>query len=133
MVPKHPICPERIRKVPKQFSWLDQRLVQAHLIDHLSHPAAALYLFLVIVADAKGLSYYGDRTLSKRLTMDENTLFSTRRQLIHTGLIAYKHPLYQVLALGNNGQESVQRRSRRPSDLKSLGQIFKQIGEDAHD
>jgi len=133
MVQKHPICPERIRKVPKQFSWLDQRLVQAHLIDRLSHPAAALYLFLVIVADAKGMSYYGDRTLSKRLAMDENTLFSTRRQLIQTGLIAYKDPLYQVLALGDNGQESVQRYRRRSSDLKSLGQIFKQIGEGAHD
>lgn len=133
MVQKHPICPERIRKVPKQFSWLDQRLVRAHLIDRLSHPAAALYLFLVIVADAKGLSYYGDRTLSKRLAMDKDTLFSMRGQLIQTGLIAYKNPLYQVLALGDNGQESVQRRSRRSSDLKSLGQIFKQIGEDAHD
>ena len=133
MVQKHPICPERIRKVPKQFSWLDHRLVQAHLIDRLSHPAAALYLFLVTVADAKGMSYYGDRTLSKRLTMDENTLFSTRRQLIQTGLIAYKDPLYQVLALGNNGQESVQSHRRCASDLKSLGQIFKQIGEGAHD
>jgi hypothetical protein len=133
MVQKHPICPERIRKVPKQFSWLDQRLVRAHHIDRLSHPAAALYLFLVIVADAKGLSYYGDHTLSKRLAMDENTFFSTRRQLIQTGLIAYKDPLYQVLALGDNCQESVRRLSRRSSDLKSLGQIFKQIGEDAHD
>ena len=134
MVQKHPICPELIRKVPKQFSWLDQRLVRAHLIDRLSHPAAALYLFLVIVADAKGLSYYGDHTLSKRLAMDKNTLFSMRRQLIQTGLIAYKDPLYQVLALGDdNGQESVQRRSRRSSDLESLGQIFKQIGESAHD
>ena len=86
MVQKHPIYPERIRKVPKQFSWLDQRLVRAHLIDRLSHPAAALYLFLVIVADAKGLSYYGDRTLSKRLAMDKETLFSMRGQLVQTGL-----------------------------------------------
>ncbi len=131
MVQKHPICPERIRKVPKQFSWLDHRLVQERHIDLLSHPAAALYLFLVTVADEKGLSYYGDRTISKRLTMDANTLFSTRRQLIQTGLIAYKHPLYQVLALGGNRIRSVTQANRHPSDLKSLKQIFKQIGEDA--
>jgi hypothetical protein len=45
MVEKHLICPERIRKIPKTFSWLDHRLVSDHHIDRLSHPAATLYLF----------------------------------------------------------------------------------------
>ena len=31
--------------------------------------------------------------------MDENTLAQARQELIRIGLIAYKHPLYQVLAL----------------------------------
>jgi hypothetical protein len=57
MTVKSPICPERIRKVPGQFSWLDQRLVSEHYIDRCTHGAAALYLFLVTVADARGLSY----------------------------------------------------------------------------
>ena len=56
--------PDRIRKVPRQFSWIDHRLVRDHHIDRCSHGAAALYLFLVTVADAGGLSYYSDRTLS---------------------------------------------------------------------
>ena len=47
MVRKHLIYPQRIRKIPKHFSWLDHRLVSDHYIDHLSHPAANLYLFLV--------------------------------------------------------------------------------------
>ena len=49
---KHPIYPQRIRKVPRQFSWIDQRLVGDHHIDRCSHRSAALYLFLVTVADA---------------------------------------------------------------------------------
>lgn len=57
MVQKHPLCPDRIRKVPKQFSWIDQRLVRDRHIDRCSHRAAALYLFLVTVADAQGLSH----------------------------------------------------------------------------
>jgi len=37
MVQKHLICPQRIRKIPKQFSWLDHRLVRDHYIDRCSH------------------------------------------------------------------------------------------------
>ena len=60
---KHPIYPQRIRKVPRQFSWIDQRLVRERYIDRCSHRSAALYLFLVTVADAQGMSYYGDRPI----------------------------------------------------------------------
>ena len=58
---KQLLRPERLRQVPEQFSWIDQALVQRHLIDHCQARAAALYLFLVTVADAHGLSYYGRR------------------------------------------------------------------------
>ena len=126
MVNKHPICPERIRKVPKQFSWLDQRLVRERHIDRLSHRAAALYLFLVTVADARGLSYYSERSVTQRLTMDTCMLAHARQELIGTGLIAYQKPLYQVLALD---AAKVERSSS--SRLLSLGQIFKQIGKGA--
>ena len=53
MVTKQPICPDRIRRTPKRFSWLDHRLVSDHYIDRCTHAAAALYLFLVTVADAR--------------------------------------------------------------------------------
>jgi hypothetical protein len=76
MVQKHPLCPDRSRKIPKQFSWIDHRLVRDRHIDRCSHRAAALYLFLVTVADAQGLSYYSDRCLTQRLSMDENCLAS---------------------------------------------------------
>ena len=56
-------------RVPPQFSWVDQRLVRERVIDHLSHEACALYLFLVTVADAQGLSFYADRSLCQRLSM----------------------------------------------------------------
>jgi hypothetical protein len=53
---KHPICFSKLRQVPTQFSWVDQRLVRERYIDQLSSQACALYLFLVTVADAQGLS-----------------------------------------------------------------------------
>lgn len=98
-IAKHVLRPERLRLVPEQFSWVDQALVQWGLIDRCDARAAALYLFLVTVADAQGLSYYGAATLAKRLHLSESELVAARLQLIELDLIAYQAPLYQVLSL----------------------------------
>jgi len=92
-------------------------------IERLSHRAAALYLFLVTVADARGLSYYSDPGISRRLAMEVGTLDNARQELVRVGLLAYQSPLYQVLDLEQQTPTS------RPSGLYSLQQIFKQIGE----
>jgi len=91
--------PERLRQVPEQFSWVDQALVQRHFIDRCEARAAALYLFLITVADAQGLSYYGEPTLAKRLHLSPEELVTARQQLIDIELIVYQAPLYQVLAI----------------------------------
>ena len=96
---KRVLNPERLRKVPPQFSWIDHRLVQENYFTRCDHPAWALYLFLVSVADADGLSYYSDASLMRRLKMDALQLSGSRRQLLQSGLIAYEKPLYQVLNL----------------------------------
>lgn len=96
---KQVLRPERVRTVPEQFSWVDQALVQHHLIDRCSSRSAALYLFLVTVADCEGLSYYGAATLASRLHLSETELAATRSELIALELIAWQAPLYQVLAL----------------------------------
>ena len=57
---KRLLVPSRVRQVPRQFSWVDHRLVRDHHIEHCDPPALALYLFLITVADAQGLSYYAD-------------------------------------------------------------------------
>ena len=94
----HPAC-SRAKPTRSAKGWIDQALVQWGLIDRLDARAAALYLFLVTVADAQGLSYYGAATLAKRLHLSEQELGGTRLQLIELDLIAYPAPLYQVLSL----------------------------------
>jgi len=123
MIQKHPICPNRIRTIPQQFSWVDHRLVRDHHIERCGHAAAALYLFLVTVADAKGLSYYGDQTIARRLDMNAQTLASARSQLVQIDLIAFQKPLYQVLSL-----EPTHHTQREQNDqIQTLGQILNQI------
>ena len=92
---------DRLRRVPAHFSWVDHRLVRDRHIGLLSHEAAALYLFLITVADCQGLSYYADASLCERLAMDAPTLASARACLLKFRLLAYKKPLYQVLALSD--------------------------------
>jgi len=122
MVSKFPILEKRVRRVPRQFSWVDQRLVREQYINRLSHPAAALYLFLVTVSDAQGMSYYADTSIRKRLSMDPATLDKARDKLVRIGLIAWENPLYQVLSLDPVSPPP------RPAmaQAESLGEIFKQ-------
>ena len=96
---KRVLCPERVRKIPRQFSWVDHRLVRDRHIARCDAQALALYLFLVTVADALGLSYYSDVALGRSLSLAPGRLSQARSDLIGTGLIAYQRPLYQVLAL----------------------------------
>jgi hypothetical protein len=96
---KQLLRPERLRQVPQQFSWVDQALVQQHFIDRCEARSAALYLFLITVSDAQGLSYYGAATLARRLHLSDAQFAAAREQLIELDLIAYRSPLYQVLAL----------------------------------
>jgi hypothetical protein len=128
MVSKVPIVAQRIRKVPRHFSWIDHRLVRDRHIENCTHPAAALYLFLVTVGDAQGLSYYGDTSITKRLSMDQSTLNEARANLIRAGLIAWEKPLYQVLALEVAKLEKSAPRSNRGNPL-SLGDILKMAKE----
>ena len=106
MVIKRVICTDRVRQVPAQFSWVDHRLVRERYIERCDVVAAALYLFLVTVADGQGLSYYADATLARRLSMTPERLSQARGDLIRAGLIAYDRPLYQVLALDSPGPEA---------------------------
>lgn len=128
MIAKHPICPLRVRRTPNQFSWVDQRLVRDRYLESCSHPAAALYLFLVTVADCQGLSFYSDPSVMKRLSMDELTLDGARQNLVKVGLIAYDKPLYQVLAIDAPPPLNSKAQQRKPMDKPvSLAQLFKHM------
>ena len=126
MFKKYPVYPRRVRKIPKTFSWVDHRLVREGYIEQISHPSGILYLFLLTVSDAQGLSYYSDSAICKRLKMDQTTLNQSRDELIRLALVAYKRPLYQMLPLDPVDSPQIE---KKLSDFESLGQIFKQMME----
>lgn len=96
---KELIRPDRKRKIPPWFSWIDHRLVQHQYFKQTSPGAMKLYLFLLTVGDVDGLSYYGIRSLADALCMDESEIRKFRKELNAVGLTAYSKPFYQVLDL----------------------------------
>jgi len=74
-----------------------------------SHAAAALNLFLVTVGDAKGMGYYGDKSIINYLSMIQNTLSDARASLVRIGLIAWQN-LFQECDTGGWLKQAIESR-----------------------
>jgi hypothetical protein len=112
--------------VPRQFSWIDQRLVRDGHISRCTTEALAVYLALVTVADADGLSYYSDATLGRLLRLESCVLSRARAELIELGLIAYQSPLYQVLSLEKESPVET-KRERAGGEAVLLGDVLRSL------
>ena len=127
MISKHLLQPHRLRQIPASFSWVDHRLVRHDYLPRADHRAWALYLFLVTVADAHGLSYYSDRSIGRHLKIDSVDLSAARQQLVQADLIAYQKPLYQVLALPEDAKASAP--SPRTGHVQSVADVLRRALE----
>jgi hypothetical protein len=133
MVTKRILCPDRLRRIPRQFSWVDHSLVRNQHIRGLSPDSLGLYLFLVTVSDADGLSFYSDAATQRYLSLGERRLVQARLELCTAGLIAYSRPLYQVLSLEKNrgslpAAPCEYPASRGGGEPVSIGHILQNIG-----
>ena len=89
--------PDRLRRIPSRFSWLDQRLVREGHLRGLSAWAGTLYLFLATVSDRYGMSWYSTRRTCLETGMNVEELTAARSELVGRELIAFAAGLYQVL------------------------------------
>lgn len=105
MIRKEIVNPGRLRRMPEGFGWVDHRLVRKGYLKARSREALALYLFLVTVGDADGLSYYSEENLCGHLHFSNTELESSRNELVKAELVAYRQPFYQVLALPPTQEE----------------------------
>ena len=99
MIIKRLICPERVRKITGSFAFIEHRFLRAGFWDALSHYQLLLYLFLVVVADRNGLSYYSYDKICTLLKVSVDDYIAARDALIDKDLIAFDGSLFQVLSL----------------------------------
>lgn len=129
MKTKPVLCPQRLRHVPRQFSWIDQRLVRDRHIRGRTPQALALYLFLCTVADSQGLSYYSDATAAVTLGFGGGELRAARSELVAARLIAYGSPFYQVLSLEPVREPEACMAETRLGEELSVGEILRSMME----
>jgi hypothetical protein len=113
MIRKRPLIIDRIRKIEGSFATIEHRFLRSGFWVELSHYELLLYLFLVIVADRQGLSFYSYDKICSLLAISVDDYIAARDGLIDQDLIAFDGRLFQVLSL------PVAPKSRRRSPLRS--------------
>ncbi len=93
------LSPDRVRKITGSFAFIEHQFLSDGFWESLSHPELLLYVFLLLVADRNGVSYYSyDKIYSLlRISMDE--YLNARNALINKDLIAFDGYFFQVLSL----------------------------------
>ena len=99
MVERRLLCPDRIRKIHGSFAFIEHRFLRDGFWASLDHHELLLYMFLVIVGDRNGISFYSyDKICTLlRVSVDEHVL--ARDSLIEKDLIAFDGKFFQVLSL----------------------------------
>lgn len=89
----------RIRSINGSFAFIPHRFLTDGFWEFLRRDELSLYLFLVLVSDKQGLSFYGDLSLSYYLRLDHHQLQAAREGLIDKDLLCFESPCYQLLEL----------------------------------
>jgi hypothetical protein len=101
------LTPQRLRRVPPSFAWIDHRLRSEGFLERLRPEDLGLYLFLTLAADQNGLSCWRlDRIERAVPCFDHHALVDARRRLCQLDLIAFRpwrrdgrDGCYQVLSV----------------------------------
>lgn len=93
-----PIRPDRLRTLERPYSWVPFRLLSSGRLAELSRPAKLLYFLLCLVADRRGLSFYGDRRMHELLALSDQELCGARTELCDRDLLAFDGRVYQLLS-----------------------------------
>jgi len=94
-----PLLPDRIRKITGSFAFIEHRFLHDGFWAILDHHQLLLYLFLIIVADRNGLSYYSYDKICTLLHISADEYILARNALIDQDLIAFDGYHFQVLSL----------------------------------
>ena len=99
MIKKKVLNLKRVRKINGGFSFIPHRFVLDGFLAALGQKELLLYLFLVLVSDRNGLSFYSYDTICTLLELSLDEYIASRNSLMDKDLIAFDGTLFQVLDL----------------------------------
>lgn len=92
----HTPQPKDVREIEGSFAWIDHRLLRNGYLQVMTHEDLALYLFLVLVADRKGVSFYRKEKICDAVSLDFRQFEVAKDRLVGLKLIAFE--AYSVLS-----------------------------------
>ena len=95
----NPINQEKIRNLQGSFAWISHAFMRKGFWISLNQKELLLYLFLVLVSDRHGMSYYSFDRICQMLKMHTDDYICARNELMNKELIAFNGYLFQVLSL----------------------------------
>ena len=99
LIKKKILNPNRIRRINGGFSFIPHRFLTDGFLASLEQKELLLFLFLVIVSDRNGLSYYSYDAICSLLQIDVDQYIKARDALIEKDLIDFNGTVFQVLSL----------------------------------
>jgi hypothetical protein len=98
--------PQRLRRITGSFAWIDHRLLRNGYLAVMTHEELGLYLFLALVADRHGVSFYRQEKICDLLGLDDQAFVVARDRLVELQLVAFEpysvtspNGFYQLLAV----------------------------------
>jgi hypothetical protein len=138
MIKKQPINHQRARRIEGSFAFIEHRFLHNGFFATLTHYELLLYVFLVLVADRDGLSYYSYDKICTLLRISVDEYIFARNTLIEKDLIAFDGYLFQVLSLPEKPSPDsckplMSRNDMERYDPAAIGQIVAQSFGGSHD
>lgn len=99
MIRKRILNPHRVRRINGGFSFIPHRFFTDGFLASLSQKELLLYLFLILVSDRYGLSYYAYDSICSLLQLTLDQYIEARNGLMDKDLIAFDGTIFQVLDL----------------------------------
>lgn len=86
------LVPEQVRSLGAAagFGWLDARLWRDGWLEVMTAEDVAVYVFLCLVGDRQGVSWYRQDRIRGALAMNEQALWRALGRLEALGLVAYR-------------------------------------------
>jgi len=106
-VAKKILEPSRLRHIDGGFSFIPHRFLTDGFLASLTQTELLLYLFLVLVSDRYGLSFYSYDSICSLLQLSADDYMEARDGLMEKDLIAFDGIIFQVLELPQRPRQTV--------------------------
>ena len=124
--------PDSIRQIPANFSWIDRRFRDKQFLGNVTLHELAVYLFLILAADKRGISFYGSEKIAALFNylMEPVDIIRSRNALFDKGMIGFMpfkcnstEGVYQVLPLPKSIHPVIP--CQRGGAISSLGDVIR--------